>query len=127
MSWKTDKSAIKAVLTNLGYTEIANDEDNETNPFAPHQHKYFKLKKVGYEGLGLTSNAGAFGHIVLLECYYINNDDNSLESNIDLFTSVVQGIVALAGFHGEINTEIEDINEHQVKGIFNFNYGFETC
>lgn len=127
MSWVLDKETIRTVLTNLGYTEIAVDEDVEEDPHAPHQHKYFKLKKVGYEGLGLTSNAGAFGHLVLLECYYINNNDNSLDANTDLFSLVVQGIIALAGFHGEINAEIEDINEHQVKGIFNFNFGFEAC
>ena len=127
MSWVLDKATIKNVLTNLGYEEIAIDEDVEEDPFAPQQHKHFKLKKVGYDGLGLTSNAGAFTHKILLECYYINNNDNTIDQNADLFSQTVQGIIGLAGFHGEITSEIQDINEDQIKGVFNFLYGFESC
>jgi len=127
MSWVSDKAVIAAVLENLGYDEIAIDENTEDQPFAPHQNLTYKLKVTGAEGLGLTSNSAAYTNKVLLECYYINDDTDTRDANYDSFRSVFEGVIALAGFHGEINNDFEDIDELHCKGIIEFFYGLETC
>lgn len=127
MSWVTDKSVIDLIMVSLNYTSVALDEKTESEPFAPHKHFYYNLKKDGSEGLGLTSNAVAFMHNVSIECFYINDSVNTRDVNADNFDSVMVALIELGGFHGEVSNTFEDIDENHSKGTFKFIYGFETC
>lgn len=127
MSWVVDKQTIEDVLIALNYNEIAEDEHTEDEPFAPHKSFYYKLKVIGAEGLGLTSNAAAYSNRILLECYYINDETNTRDKNYDNFRAVFEAIISLSGFLGEISNDFEDTDELHCKGIINFYFGFETC
>lgn len=127
MSWVDDRLNILVALNNLSYVEIAVDEQIEEQPFATHQHFYYNLKKIGSEGISLTSNSASFTHKVSLEIFYINNQSHTRDYNADSFDTAVSSIVSLAQFRGEIDNNFEDIDEDHGKGIFNFLFGFETC
>ena len=127
MSWVTDRVKIDTILTGLTYTQVAVSEQTEDEPFAPHKSFYYNLKKTGTDGLGLTSNAAAFCHKVMLEVFYINKTTVTRDTNADNFDSVMSGIIALPEFHGEISSDFEDIDEDHSKGTFNFLFGFESC
>jgi len=127
MSWVDDRLNILVVLNNLNYVSVGIDEQTEEEPFAPHKHFYYNLKKNGSEGLSLTSNSASFTHKIMLEVFYINNQDHTRDMNADSFDSVMTGIIALAQFHGEVDNSFEDIDEDHSKGTFNFLFGFETC
>ncbi len=127
MSWVTDKSVIDLIMVSLNYTSVAVDEGNEAEPHAPHKHFYYNLKKIGADGLGLTSNAVAFTHNVSIECFYINDQTTTRDMNADSFDTVMASLIELGGFHGEVENSFEDIDEDHSKGRFVFSYGFETC
>jgi len=127
MSWVTDKATLELLLVGLGYSEIADDENTEDEPYAPHKNFYYKLNVLGADGLGLTSNASAYSNRILLECYYINDETNTRDENYDNFSEVFEAIISLSGFLGEISNDFEDIDELHCKGIINFYFGFETC
>jgi len=129
MSYTSLRSGIETVLTDAGYTKLANELEITEAPEG-REHKSFILKGTEIVERQISGSGNINVYIIELDVSYKNVNSTERDANFELFETLVESIHALLNFQGYTqNPTFTRMANHNFRSVakLKFYYGIQGC